>query len=163
MLLGRLGLELPSEAQWEYGARGGTTTIWWTGDEMSALSEAGNVADAYAKRHGGGSWPGNEPDLDDGNTVHARVGSYAANAFGLHDVIGNPWEWCQDGYQGDFYRRSQGSRDPVSDPEASSERVNRGGSFNDAASLARSAYRSLNSPSSAVFTLGVRPARRIMP
>jgi formylglycine-generating enzyme required for sulfatase activity len=159
-VLGWLGLELPSEAQWEYGARGGTTTIWWTGNDKQHL--AGNVADSYAKAHGGQHLVSLELDLDDGNSVHARVGSYRANALGLHELLGNLWEWCQDGYQEDFYRQEP-QRDPVSDPAGSSERVYRGGSFFNPASVARSAYRDSDSPSFVVSALGVRPARRITP
>jgi len=89
--LGRLGLSLPSEAQWEYGCRGGTTTVWWTGNEMESLHGAANWMDRYANEHGNdlaAKW------LDDGNSNHSRVGSYLPNGFGLHDVTRNVWEWC---------------------------------------------------------------------
>jgi serine/threonine protein kinase/formylglycine-generating enzyme required for sulfatase activity len=161
-VLGRLDLELPSEAQWEYGARAGTTSTWWTGNQKQALAEAGNVADAYAKAHGAEAWVGFELDLDDGNMVHARVGTYQPNAFGLHEVIGNLWEWCRDGYQQDFYRQGP-QKDPVSPVEGSSSRVGRGGSFVIAASNARSAFRGHVLPSYAVAYLGARPVRRISP
>jgi serine/threonine protein kinase/formylglycine-generating enzyme required for sulfatase activity len=161
-VLGRLGLELPSEAQWEYGARAGTSTVWWTGNEKKALAEAGNVVDSYAKAHGSQAWTNFELDLDDGNTAHARIGSYRANAFGLHDVIGNLTEWCRDGYQRDFYRRGS-KRDPLWDPSGSTARVERGGDFFRPASTARSAFRSGDAQWTAVILLGVRPARRITP
>src|SRR5262249_25075170 len=51
IVLSRLALELPTEAQWEYGARAGTSTPWWTGSEKTSLRGAGNLADAYSKRH----------------------------------------------------------------------------------------------------------------
>jgi formylglycine-generating enzyme required for sulfatase activity len=161
-VLGRLGLELPSEAQWEYGARAGTTSVWWTGNEKQGLADAGNVSDSHAKAHGGEAWGNHELDLDDGNTAHARVGTYRPNAFGLHEVIGNLWEWCRDGYQQDFYRQGP-QTDPVSPPEGSSNRVNRGGGCTFAASYARSADRYYFSPSDADDSLGARPARRITP
>ena len=71
------GLLLPTEAQWEYACRAGTTTPWWTGSEESSLS-AGAVY---------------------GVEQVAPVGTKAANAFGLHDTAGNVWEWCLDTYE----------------------------------------------------------------
>jgi len=159
-VLARLGLELPSEAQWEYGARGGTTTVWWTGDEKETLQGAANLADRYAKAHGGSGWVGADDSLDDGNTVHARVGSYSANGFGLHDVIGNVWEWCRDGYDGGSYRLSSG-RDPVAPVAGSSNRVNRGGGFLDAVVRARLANRNVDTPEVAGNGLGLRPVRAL--
>mgnify|MGYP001401773931 CR=1 FL=1 len=160
-VLERLGLELPSEAQWEYGARAGAGTSWWSGNERESLAGAANLADRYAKEHGGEAWSVNhELWLDDGNTVYAEVGRYRANAFGLHDVHGNVWEWCLDGYQESFYR--QGLRlelDPVADPGGSSSRVYRGGGFSHAAVYARSATRPNATPSFAGRNLGLRPAR----
>jgi formylglycine-generating enzyme required for sulfatase activity len=102
------------------------------------------------------------PDLDDGYGVHAPVGTFAANPFGLHDVVGNLWEWCLDGYDGDFYARSP-RLDPVSSWEGARGHVLRGGSFGGAALVARSATRYDNTPGNAGSSLGVRPARAIDP
>jgi formylglycine-generating enzyme required for sulfatase activity len=146
----------------EYGARAGTTTIWWTGSEKETLAEAGNISDSYTMAHGSPDHFEFEPDLDDGNTVHARVGSYRANAFGLHDVIGNLMEWCLDGFHEDFYRRET-ERDPVADPETFYSRVVRGGGYVGDASYARSAVRVVLAPSVADGIVGVRPVRRIAP
>ncbi len=132
--------------------------MWWTGNEKETLQGVANVADRYAKAHGGSGWVGADDSLDDGNTVHARVGSYPANGFGLHEVIGNVREWCQDGYDSGFYRQSS-RQDPVAPVAGSSLRVTRGGSFGNAASNARSAYRDNDTPSYAGFYLGCRPAR----
>ncbi len=145
ILLERMGLELPAEAQWEYGARAGTTTPWCCGNEKESIRNAGNVADRHAKEHDGFAgklWE----DWDDGNTTHARVGSYQPNAFGLHDVIGNVWESCQD-----FYA------------PGSTDRSRRGGTFFFPAAVARSAARSYRSPDNPVYDLGLRPAKRITP
>ncbi len=159
----RLSLSLPSEAQWEYAARAGSTSVWWTGSERDSLLGAANLADQTAKR-AGADWQGLKdwPELDDGHAVHAPVNAFLPNAFGLHSVHGNVWEWCLDGYDGDFYKRAT-AKDPVSDPGGSSYRVNRGGSFVLAASLARSANRNNDSPEFADIILGCRPARSITP
>jgi len=139
----RLGLSLPSEAQWEYGARAGTETPWWTGADPHELASAGNVADAWARTHGAtADW--NCEEWDDGNTVHAAVGSYRANPFGLHDVIANVWEWCEDKYE-------------------ATDRVSRGGSFCYAAVNARASYRNGLKPEFSGPSLGLRPARTIAP
>ncbi|MEQ8765052.1 MAG: SUMF1/EgtB/PvdO family nonheme iron enzyme [Planctomycetota bacterium] len=152
----RLGLILPSEAQWEYGARARTTTVWWPGNEEKELEGKANIADQSYRRAGG-----NQPPVpwDDGFPVHAPVGSFGANRFGLHDVHGNVWEWCLDGY-GDYeiaFRAGDGLRSI----DGARNRVFRGGSFSSPAVLARSANRYDNTPDYRVNALGVRPARVI--
>jgi sulfatase modifying factor 1 len=156
----RMGLSLPSEAQWEYGARSGTTSVWWTGDERESLRGAANLADRYARDNGAGSGWVIEEWLDDGNTSHAPVTVYAPNAFGLHNVHGNVWEWCLDAYESGFYGRTS-RRDPLNEPSGSSGRVNRGGSFANAAVGARSAGRLDRTPEVAHANLGLRPARAL--
>jgi len=158
-VLGRLDMELPSEAQWEYGARAFSETPWSSGPEKEALALVANLADAFAKAYGATSW--NCESWSDGYVVHAPVGSFEPNEFGLYDVHGNVWEWCLDGYDGGFYGTSP-SKDPVSPFVGSGARVNRGGSFYGEAIYGRSADRSGASPSLADDDLGVRPARVIM-
>jgi len=102
------------------------------------------------------------PELDDGFPGHAPVDRFAPNAFGLHNVHGNVFEWCLDGYFSDVYER-RSPKDPVSTPEGSSGRVYRGGGFAYAAPHARSAFRSDVSPSFAGLNLGARPARAVAP
>ncbi|NOT29666.1 MAG: protein kinase, partial [Planctomycetes bacterium] len=106
-IMERLGLSLPSEAQWEYGARGGTSSVWWPGDERQKLIGAVSLADQAAAR-GGATWSDIKdwPELDDGFVVHAPVERFAPNPFGLHNVHGNVWEWCLDGYDIDFYKQA---------------------------------------------------------
>jgi formylglycine-generating enzyme required for sulfatase activity/serine/threonine protein kinase len=158
--LARLGLQLPTEAQWEFAARAGTTTPWWTGAEKESLVGAANLADSAYKR--GGASPGtrHEEWLDDGRTVHAPIGSYAANPFGLHDVIGNVWEWSADAHE--LYtvapRAGDGARGSLG-----LERVPRGGAFDSNAEEGRIANRGSVPPDYSDPQLGVRPAMRIRP
>jgi len=156
-VLDRIGLELPTEAQWERAARADTSSVWWTGDEKETLAGAANLADAYCKSIGGpASWP-YEEWLNDGAGAHTRIGSYRANAYGLHDVVGNVWEWCHDGYGG--YDQPVRAGDGERQVTGSANRVVRGGSFANAASLARSATRTNSTPKYRDDFLGLRPAR----
>jgi formylglycine-generating enzyme required for sulfatase activity len=152
----RYGLILPSEAQWECACRAGTDTPWPTGAEAGSLQGAANCSDAYAKHHGGPpNWWYSE-EIDDGHLVHAPVGSFAANAFGLHDTIGNVSEWCLD-------KTSWWTAQPPKDPvvEGVGDRVARGGSWSDRASRVRSASRAVAAPGLRLNLLGTRPARRV--
>ncbi|MFT5477997.1 MAG: sulfatase activating formylglycine-generating enzyme [Planctomycetota bacterium] len=158
-VLGRVDLVLPSEAQWEYGARAFTYTPWSSGPEKEALARVANMADAFAQASGASEGWVYEP-WSDGYTVHAPVGSFAPNGFGLHDVHGNVWEWCLDGY-GESYNGGSPATDPVSPFVGSAPRVYRGGGFRGSAITTRSADRRHDTPTSADSNLGVRPARVI--
>lgn len=153
-----LDLVLPTEAQWEYGARAGTTTPWWCGETVSEIQFAGNIADKHAQANGGEEWPC-ENSIDDGFVVHAPVGSFRPNAFGLYDTLGNVWEYCRDVF-GD-YKQSARPNDGMRSPKGGTDRAARGGCFASRASFARSATRSYAAPAAAAITLGVRPAREI--
>ena len=158
--LERMGLAIPTEAQWEYATRAGTTTTWWTGSERDSLTGACNLADQAASRVNA-PWTAiaDWPELDDGYPVHAPVGSYRANAFGLHDVHGNVREWCSD------------KRGPYTGPVAPGDgarieadennRIFRGGGFSSSADRARSAKRGVYTSELLFNDLGVRPARRL--
>jgi len=161
--LERIGLSLPSEAQWECGARAGTDTAWCFGSEREDLRAKVNIADKTAA-DSGADWTGLQdwPEHEDGSVVHAEVGSYPANSFGLHEVHGNLWEWCLDGWDSGFYAEDP-EQDPVAPWQGSVGRVNRGGSYNYAASDARSADRGYDTPESAGSSLGLRPAQGITP
>lgn len=158
--LPKFGMALPSEAQWEYAARGGTRTAWWTGNDRSSLRSrlAANIADQAADR-GGASWAAIKdwPEYDDGYAMHAPVDALAPNGFGLHHVHGNLWEWCLDGYERHFYGWSPKS-DPWQPHAETVSRVIRGGSFRNTAFYSRSSGRSSYTPGTQGLELGVRPA-----
>jgi formylglycine-generating enzyme required for sulfatase activity len=154
------GLELPTETQWEYGCRAGTTTSWWPGAESKDLQDCANVHDRTSFElfpHYGEPAP-----ITDGFRAIAPVGSFRANAFGLYDVHGNVWEWCRDWFAsyGTRVRDGDGYR-LVGSP--SGDRVARGGSYTSVPSFARSAYRSRFAPSIRSIFLGLRPARTFQP
>jgi formylglycine-generating enzyme required for sulfatase activity len=157
-VLRRLGLELPTEAQWEYVTRGGTETVWWTGDDKEAIGTvaAGNLADGRTHNKGAPESWHFEEWLEDDWVVHAPVGSFAPNGFGLHDVIGNVFEWCRDGYGG--YDGDVESGDGLRKGGDQSLRVYRGGGYHSPAIFARSAYRARHPPDFLNTNLGVRPA-----
>jgi len=155
---GRLGLALPSEAQWEYAARGGTREPWWFGADAAALATAGNVADQSAKQflQSGLQYA----PWDDGATVHLPVDAQDPNPFGFHGMLGNVWEWCADGY---YQYGSLSARDPVAPPNPVGARVRRGGSYSSPYTDSRSANRGNDNQETAVAECGLRPARALDP
>ena len=101
--------------------RAGAKTVYPWGNEISA--EHCN----YADRNTSFSW--RDKTADDGHAVTAPVGSYQPNGFGLYDMIGNVWEWCQDWYDSGYYGNSP--TDDPSGPRSGKYRVLRGGSWYD--------------------------------
>ena len=134
------GYRLPTEAEWEYAYRAGTTTAWHHGDDEANV---GTIA-WYHGNSGDETWP---------------VATRAPNPWGLYDMAGNVWEWCWDEY-GDY------PTDAVTDPQGEdggSYRVYRGGSWRNDARVVRAAFRSQNVPGLRNDLLGFRPARSILP
>jgi formylglycine-generating enzyme required for sulfatase activity len=165
-VMNEVGLTLPTEMQWEYAARGGTATPWWTGADRSTLRGAANLADsrAAAVRAAHEAEWADWPDLDDGFGYLAPVGSFRANPFGLHDVYGNVFEWCRDAgaisYDGTPDVRMGTYERFVSDEGL---RARRGGSLGTRASSCRSSARTFSGPKSALMDTGMRPSRELDP
>ena len=159
--LGRLGLELPTEARWEYACRAGTETPF-SGAPVERLANVGDQAYARAFRP---TYPV-EP-WDDGFAYHAPVGSLEPNAFGLHDMHGNVFEWVADVYASLAHERAPGdglslAEEATSGPWRSPEyRVIRGGMFEVPSHYSRASHRVNFSPSMIHHATGVRPAREV--
>ena len=146
------GYRLPTEAEWEYACRAGTTTRYWSGNEETSLAGKANVADLTAKEKYSG-WT--IVNIRDGYVETAPVGSFTANAWGLHDMHGNVWEWCYDWY-GDY---NMSGLDNPAGASSGSHRVLRGGSWYNSARYLRSAYRYISEPSSRYSLIGFRLVR----
>ncbi|MBF0187828.1 MAG: SUMF1/EgtB/PvdO family nonheme iron enzyme [Magnetococcales bacterium] len=127
---------LPTEAQWEYAARAGTTTSRYWGESSSISCRYANLADGTAKRE----WSLlRKHACEDGYAATSPVGQFLANPFGLFDMQGNVWEWTSDRYGRHTYKNSPNT-DPTG-PERGLSRVLRGGSWADGPRLGRIAYR----------------------
>lgn len=145
------GKTLPTEAQWEYAARGGLEGKAYPWGDQALDDTKANYEDSKI-----------------GRTV--QVGSYPANRYGLHDMVGNVWEWCIDEYLADFYGTSP-DKNPVAGPRISllddsfrkvvTRRVVRGGGWDAASRRLRVAYRDGNGPRGKVDSVGFRCVRPI--
>jgi len=133
---------LPTEAQWEYACRAGTTTIFSFGNSLT-LRQA-NFGEAI--RNGGA---GKGASLE----KTSRVGSYTANTWGLYDMHGNVWEWCSD-----WHAEGLGGGADPKGPLSDVLRVLRGGAWNDGAVYCRAANRSMADAGGRSHYLGFRPA-----
>ena len=132
--------DLPTEAQWEYACRAGTTTALNSGKNLTSSTNCPNMTEVGRYKHNGGAdYLGDEQESqNDTSGGTAKVGSYLPNAWGLYDMHGNVAEWCLDWFG------TNHSSDAVTDPKGPAEgeyRVFRGGSFIFDARSCRSAYR----------------------
>jgi formylglycine-generating enzyme required for sulfatase activity len=138
----RAEYRLPTEAEWEYACRAGTTTTWYSGDDEAALQDS-----SWFKSNAGGA-------------THP-VRQKSPNAWGLYDMHGNVWEWCQDCGDDRYYAMS-----PMVDPAGAlggSYRVDRGGSWNAGASFCRASFRYWDEPDRRSVYIGFRLARTVPP
>ncbi len=156
----RLGLLLPTEAQWEYAARAGSTTVWPDGDNRESLQGAINIAD-QAARGANATWPEIDdwPSFVDGHAVHAPVSSFRPNRFGLYDMQGNVWEFCRDGYAP--YNNAPEPGDGLRLNARATNFIIRGGSFRNSAERTRCAHRSSVGSSIHNGNIGFRVVRTV--
>jgi len=133
---------LPTDAEWEYACRAGTTTAYSFGDDVSQLPQ-------YAWYEG-----------NSGRKTHT-VGEKLPNAWGLYDMHGNVWEWCRDAFK--FYRENPVRPDDGlrSDDGDARFRVYRGGGFVNVPRMGRSSARHYGEPGAQENDVGVRPMRRV--
>ncbi|MBC8010344.1 MAG: SUMF1/EgtB/PvdO family nonheme iron enzyme [Burkholderiales bacterium] len=156
------GYRLPTEAEWEKGARGGLSGTRFSWGDTITHSQANYYSSSsiyaydvsptrnYHPTHAIGPEPYTSP-----------VGSFGANGYGLYDMAGNVWEWCGDWISG---YTSSAQIDPTGAPSGS-YRLTRGGSWKDGvgASVCRSSSRAVGSPATRYYAFGFRPARSLSP
>ncbi|MFZ4464055.1 MAG: SUMF1/EgtB/PvdO family nonheme iron enzyme [Bacteroidales bacterium] len=132
---------LPTEAEWEYACRAGTSTPFNTGNNLTT-----------SQANYDGNYPYNNNPKGEYRAKTMPVGSFAPNAWGLYDMHGNVWEWCNDWY-GDYNSGSQSNPQGAS---SGSYRVYRGGGWGDFARLCRSADRNYDAPGNRYSRIGFR-------
>jgi len=136
-----MGCRLPTEAEWEYACRAGTTTPFNTGNNLTT-----------SQANYDGNYPYNNNAKGEYRRKTMHVGSFAANAYGLFDMHGNVWEWCSDWY-GDYSTSAQTNPKGAS---SGSYRVNRGGCWSCHAYYCRSARRNYSIPADRSYFIGFR-------
>jgi formylglycine-generating enzyme required for sulfatase activity len=158
---------LPTEAQWEYACRAGTSAPLFCGgldDDFSRFANLGDamlsgfvsnpytVFDPYPNPNRYDDWVPKEERFTDGGFVTTAAGTYKPNIWGLHDMHGNAWEWTRSSYRPYPYVADDGRNDMT----AADEKVVRGGSWYDRPKRCRSAYRLAYRPYQSVFNVGFR-------
>jgi formylglycine-generating enzyme required for sulfatase activity len=149
---------LPSEAEFEYADRAGSQTAFPWGNDRAKICEYANVADQRVKDR----YPAVEAHAcDDGHEFSVPVGSFPANAFGLHDTFGNVWEWVSDCWTFD-HTLSGGTAKPVTSGENCHKRIIKGTGYESVARYARLAARGRDDiPDIRIAVIGFRVAARV--
>jgi len=148
---------LPSEAEWEYAARAGSTTPWFWGDDPKQACQYGDVGDDSVRPEHP-DWPLH--DCNDGFAKTAPVGTFKPNAFGLYDTAGNVWEWVEDCYNPSYEGAPVDGRAWLAGDCA--RRIDRGGGWYNKPAAVRSALRYAGDDSSRQNnTLGFRVVREL--
>ncbi len=122
---------LPTEAEWEYAARNGSSATEYSWGNGSPFEAVGNVADETANRTFGFDRSNTNMFLgyNDNYAYTAPVGSFKPNRFGLYDMTGNVWEWCSDWYFGSYYSSVSDNQLNPTGPSSGVRKVIKGGSF----------------------------------
>jgi len=141
-----IGCRLPTDAEWEYACRAGTTTVFNTGN---------NLLTSDANYNGNHPYKNNAKGENRGRTL--QVGSLPSNAWGLHDMHGNVWEWCSDWY---YAYSNEKQTNPIG-PEKGVNRVARGGGYTSRAQECQSANRNPSTPGNKYVYIGFRLAKPI--
>jgi len=155
-LKGQGKFQLPTEAQWEYACRAGTTTARYWGDNPDEACKYGNVADETTKRE----FPAlTVHNCHDGYVFTAPVGGFRANRWGLYDLSGNAWEWCEDVYDADAYSKHQRYNPVYMSTSGGAHGVIRGGGWNSYPTRVRCGHRNHVAPADRHSFLGFRLSR----
>jgi formylglycine-generating enzyme required for sulfatase activity len=152
----RHSYRLPTEAEWEYACRAGTTTTFHAGDETERLAKVANLYDEQTASLFP-QWKEHRVTASDGHAFTAPVGSFQPNAFGMYDMHGNVWEWCSDWHADDYYANSP--TDDPQGPQTGSVRVRRGGSWHTWPFYCRASFRNWNTPQTRYVLVGFRVVR----